>query len=129
MKCITITIKQFKSALQALQQQRIHDNECTKAIARVFPADHLICGYDNHYVAEALVTMLKQATDDDNRHSWIDYYIDELDFGRAWKERSITIDNKPVRLQTVDDLWDLLTMEEEDAVDYSLPRGVQNHEL
>ena len=86
----------------------------------VFPADHIICGYNNDVLEEALIAMLKQTMDDDNRHSWIDYYIYELDFGKSWKESSVTIDNKPIKLKTVDDLWDLLTMEEEE-VDFFKP--------
>lgn len=113
MKNITIIKPLFKSAIRALQQQRDHDRKCTKALATVFPADHIICGYDTHVVEEMLVAILKQAMDDDHKHSWIDYYIYELDFGRSWKESSITIDNKSIRLQTIDDLWELLTMEEE----------------
>ena len=113
MKKIMITKELFKSSMEALQQQREHDAKCTKALKVVFPADHIICGYNNDVLEEALIAMLKQTTDDDEHIGWIDYYIYELDFGRSWKESSITIDNEPIRLQTIDDLWELLTMEEE----------------
>ena len=122
MKKIMITKELFKSSIEALQQQRRHDAQCIKALRVVFPADHIICGYNNDVLEEALIAMLKQTMDDDNRHSWIDYYIYELDFGKSWKESSVTIDNKPIKLKTVDDLWDLLTMEEEE-VDFFKPRS------
>ncbi len=53
-----------------------------------------------------LVNLLMTATHDENE--WIDYWLYELDCGQNYEIGKITIDNKPVALQTIQDLWDLI---------------------
>ena len=54
------------------------------------------------------VRLLREVMNDEN--DWIDYFLYDLDFGRAWKEGAITeADGTDIMLSTPEDLWNLLT--------------------
>lgn len=44
----------------------------------------------------------------------IDYYMWELNFGKKWKPGSLTIDGKDIPLRNSEDLWNILTLGEND---------------
>lgn len=63
------------------------------------------------YEAE-LVRILKKVMKDDSEDSYIDYFLYELDGGMKWTPESITYaDGTPIKLQTPEDLYDLLVKE------------------
>ena len=45
-----------------------------------------------------------------HEHSWIEYYMWELHFGRKWKKGIVKIKGKDFKLQTASDLWDILNV-------------------
>lgn len=53
-----------------------------------------------------LVELLEMVTDDEDK--WIDYWVCELDRGERFEIGNVTIDDKPVLLKTVQDLWAML---------------------
>lgn len=55
----------------------------------------------------ALVSLLEHLSNDDDE--WIRYYIYELDYGKKYEPGTVKIDSKPVKLETIEDLWNLLT--------------------
>lgn len=44
----------------------------------------------------------------------IDYYMWELDFGKKWKPGTITVDGNDIPLRNSKDLWNILTLGEND---------------
>ena len=44
------------------------------------------------------------------RFNDISYWMWELDFGRKWKPGTVTNDGQDVKLETAEDLYDLITM-------------------
>jgi hypothetical protein len=58
------------------------------------------------------VELLEMLTND-TKSQWISYYVFELDCGKDYKDGSITDkDGGIIKLQTIDDLWNLLKSEE-----------------
>ncbi len=97
----------FIDTIYQIEYQYIHDKKCSDAFKTILPNDY-ISQYDNHRLQNQLIKILKIATNDNQEHSWIDYYIYELEFGNKWKPGNVEIKNKSVRLKTPSDLWDLL---------------------
>jgi len=45
---------------------------------------------------------------DDKECNWISYFIYDLEFGSKWRENSITMNGKDVRMSNVGELYDVL---------------------
>jgi hypothetical protein len=106
----TISKELFIESIGAIEKQKIHDRKCSDAFRVILPHDY-VSGYDNSCVVEQLIKVLKIATNDNHKDSWIDYFIWELDFGNLYKEGCVTINDKNFTLKTASDLWDLLNFE------------------
>ncbi len=104
---IIFTKDLFIETINEIENQYNHDRKCSDAFKVILPNDYTSC-YDNHYLQNQLMKILKIAMDDNNKDSWIEYYMWELDFGKKWKKGYITSDGKDVKLRNVSDLWDLL---------------------
>jgi hypothetical protein len=103
-----MTKKLFIESIEKLDTQYQHDFKCADALQSVYRSS-IILTYDNHRVCNQLAKLLRIEMNDDHDESWVDYYIDELDFGRLWRPGKVEMDGKDVRLETVEDLWNLLT--------------------
>ena len=97
----------FIESIDAIEKQYRHDQKCSDAFSVILPDDHISL-YDNHRVTNQLTKVLQIAMDDENKGSWIEYYMWELDFGKDWKKGYITIKDKDVPLQNAENLWNLL---------------------
>lgn len=111
MKCYApFSKKFFKECLKAIRKQQRFDRECAYSIKRLFPSAfeaNLI--YDNSIVIEQLIKVLKVAFNDNHGHSWIDYFIWELDWGNRNKELNVTDENgNDIPLSNDSDLYNLL---------------------
>jgi len=102
--------KFFKECLKAIRKQQRFDRECAYSIKRLYPSafeSNLI--YDNSIVIEQLIKVLKVAFHDNHGHSWIDYFIWELDFGKKNKDLKATDkDGNNIPLSNASDLYNLL---------------------
>lgn len=59
----------------------------------------------------AAIKLLHYIFGEKDSNEWISYFCFELDFGRKYKEGSVLDENStPISLETIDDLYDLLTM-------------------
>jgi hypothetical protein len=103
-----MTKELFIESIEALEAQYRHDDKCADALQSIYQSS-IILTYDNHKVCNQLIKLLRIEMVDDHDESWIDYYIDELDFGRKWKPGMIVISGVRVRLKTPEDLYKLLT--------------------
>lgn len=101
--------KHFIELIEALGKQADHDARCNEAFAVILPNDLSPTGYDNHYLTNAIMKVLQEATGDTNAHSWIEYYCYDLDFGRKYKDGCATDkDGLSIPLNTPEDLWNLV---------------------
>jgi hypothetical protein len=93
----------FIETINAVEIQHRHDQKCSKAFSVILPNDHTSY-YDNHHLQNQLVKLLQIAMNDDHAHSWIEYFIWELDFGLKWKEGKLTLDGKDYKLDSAEKL-------------------------
>jgi hypothetical protein len=107
-----MTKELFIGSIEALDAQYQYDFKCADAMQSIYESS-IILTYNNSRVCNQLIKLLRIEMNDDHDESWIDYYIDELDFGRSWKPGKVVIDGKDVRLETPNDLWNLLTNNKE----------------
>lgn len=80
--------------------------------------DRIFDGYNNYNgdiasvylptLESELVELLITVTHDDTQDGWIKYWIYELDCGIKYSKGDVEIDGRPVRLQTISDLWGIL---------------------
>jgi len=99
----------FIETISEIEKQYRHDFKCSEALGVLLPNDY-ISGYDNHWLQNQLIKILKIAMNDNHKHSWIEYYIWELDFGEKYTGGCVEIYHKDFKLKTVEDLWDLLNI-------------------
>ena len=104
---INITKKLFIETIEELKKQVLHDRKCGDAFEVILPHD-FTTGYNNSWVVNQLVKLLKVAKDDNHRDSWIEYYMWELNFGEDYKDGAVTENNKNIPLKTPEDLWNIL---------------------
>jgi hypothetical protein len=103
-----MTKELFIESINALRKQSEIDSKCARALWTILP-DNFVGACNNSVLHSQLVKVLQVEMDDDTDESWIDSFIDTLDFGKLWKPGKIVMDGKDVRLETPEDLWDLLT--------------------
>jgi hypothetical protein len=112
MNTLQISKSYFNHILNTLKEQKEHDSKCSDAFRVILPNDFVTC-YDNHLLFNTLTDILKKAMNDEGKDSWIEYYMWELDFGKNWEEFKVTINGRSFKLETPDDLWDLLHLEKD----------------
>ena len=94
----------FTDVINNLQLQRIKEENFSNDMEKIFDVA-LICTF-TECLSKACLRILEEAMDDEP-HQWIEYYIYETDFGK--RDLECTLDNKPIKLRNVNDLYDLLT--------------------
>ena len=99
----------FIETINALEKQHRHDVKCSEAFRVILPNDY-ISNYNNHWLQNQLVNILQIAMNDNVAHSWIEYFIWELDFGLKYSKGCVKIQDKDFELKTASDLWDLLNL-------------------
>jgi hypothetical protein len=86
---IKMTKKLFTETIQALQNQYDHDSKCNEAFKVILPDDFVI-GYKNNFLSNQIVKLLQVAMNDEQAHSWIEYWLYELEFGKQYKKGCVT---------------------------------------
>ena len=99
----------FIETINEIEKQHRHDSKCSEAF-RVILTNDYISNYANHWLQNQLVKLLQIAMNDNHKHSWIEYYMWELDFGSKYSKGCVKIQNKDFELKTASDLWDLLNV-------------------
>lgn len=99
----------FIETINEIEKQHRHDSKCSEAFRVILPNDH-ISNYANHWLQNQLIKVLQIAMNDNHKHSWIGYYMWELDFGLKYYKGCVKIHDKDFKLKTASDLWDLLNI-------------------
>tara|TARA_R110000851_G_scaffold79464_1_gene175029 strand:- start:324 stop:716 length:393 start_codon:yes stop_codon:yes gene_type:complete len=97
----------FIETISEIEKQVRHDSKCSDAFEVLLPSDY-ISSYDNSFLQNQLIKIIQVAMNDKHKDSWIEYFMWEMDFGRKYKEGSVTFYGKNFELKTASDLWDLL---------------------
>lgn len=95
----------FIQIMKLIKDQHDHDIKCSEAFKTILPHD-FISNYDNHYLMDALLLLLKSIYNDTGQ--WIEYYIYDKDFGRNTKLKVWDEDDKEIPLTTFEDLYNML---------------------
>lgn len=105
-----MTKEQFISSIEAIKEQYENDEKITKALNIIQP-DSFNSFNGGIVLVNHLIQLLVDLTNDKN--SWIEYFIYELDFGEKYKEGCATyVDKTPIDLSTAGTLFDFLIKEE-----------------
>lgn len=99
----------FIETINEIEKQHRHDTKCSEAFRVILPNDY-ISNYANHWLQNQLIKVLQLAMNDNHSHSWIEYYMWELDFGLKYSKGFVQIQKKDFELKTASDLWDLLNL-------------------
>ena len=88
----------FIETIKKLKQQQDHDTECSELLSKIYnDAFTPNLFYDNSFLSEQLVKILQVEMQDD-KATWIEYFIYDLDFGKkkgdnsAWRKDGSVID-------------------------------------
>lgn len=105
---LIITKELFCEIFNKMIEQYDLDSKCNEAFSVILPGDY-ISGYDNAKLYKSLIRLLQKAFGDGHKHSCIDYFVYELEFGRKYKSGCYAINKKNIKLSTPEDLYNLLT--------------------
>lgn len=98
----------FEKIMISLEKQSIYDTKCTKHIQEVFN-DNFITGYNNTILVNQLLTIVKDVFNDNNKDSWIEYYIYELEFGKKYKDGCASYNNgEKIDISNLTNLYNFL---------------------
>jgi len=100
----------FVETMEEIKKQVRHDKNCHEAFKVILPDDY-VTYYKNDFVVNQLLKIVKEAFNDNNSYSWIDYFIWDLDFGDKYKEGMVKVSSKNFQLKSISDLWDLLHLD------------------
>lgn len=104
---VKITKAYFVEIINKLEAQTRKDIKYADSIG-----DLLRCHaeyYDNGLLLELILTLVKTAFEDNHKHSWIEYYCYELDFGRNSERFGATReDGSSIDLSDAGKLYDFL---------------------
>lgn len=105
---LTLTRDYFIKTMAQLEIQDRHDAKCIDAFNVILTEGSYVMGYNNGWVKNQLIDIIELAMNDIGKHTWIDYFIYDLDYGRNYKKGCVTDYGRNVPLKTSADLWDLL---------------------
>lgn len=111
MRRFVISKELFVETIEKIKQQHNHDLQCAEKLKDVFPnAFTANLMYENHLIMNQLVKLLQVQLNDENEHSWIEYFMWELDFGAKNDKYKATDKNgNNIPLLNASELYDLLT--------------------
>lgn len=98
--------RDFINAIKAMQAQQEKDKSIMTALQAACPESYII--YTTCLIGD-MMKLLKHAVDDEN--DWIEYYINELNFGKKYFPGVVMSNGKNVSLETPEDLWNLMKSE------------------
>lgn len=108
-----MTKELFIETIEALRKQYEHDEKCSEAFRVILPNDH-ISNYDNHWLTNQLIKLLQIPFNDDHKDSWIEYYINEINFGKLYYEGCARYKNgSNIDLSDAGKLYDFLMSEKD----------------
>lgn len=104
----------FVETIEKIKQQYEHDLQCSEKLKDIFPnAFTANLMYENHLIMNQLIKLLQVQFNDENEHSWIEYFMWELDFGvKNVKFKARDKDGNNIPLSNSEELYDFLINEQ-----------------
>lgn len=104
---IEITKTHFIEIIEQIEKQASHDVNYCRTLGKLIHPH--IEPYENHLINNALFKIIQIAFKDNHKHSWIEYYCWELNFGKDYKEKCATRkDGTNIDLSDASKLYDYL---------------------
>ena len=97
----------FIKSIENIQKQHEQESKFSDSVNEYFSQD-VDSSLPRNYVLDSLVEMLQLHFNDNHSHSWIEYYLWELDFGKNYQEGRVKINDKDFELKTPTQLYELL---------------------
>lgn len=105
---LNISRQDFVGMMDEIRKQ----NDFVDSLNKLFDDYGVDCHVYSFDSLDVAITALHLAVGDADKNEWISYYCWELDFGRAWEPGYIVDkDGNEFKLQTPEDLYDLLVVE------------------
>jgi hypothetical protein len=104
-----MTKELFIQSINAIEKQYLHDENCARMLGLVYSnlnVPDLL--YNNQLIINQIIKILQIEMNDDNFHSWIEYYIHDLDFGTNRKLKAHRKDGSIIDLSDAAKLYDFL---------------------
>jgi len=100
----------FVNAINSIHKLHKKNIEFANNLAKCFPnANSANFIGENDHVTTALIEVLQELFNDKNAHSWIEYFLWELDFGREnWRLKANDENKKEIPLSSPEQLFDFL---------------------
>ena len=101
----------FVEAINAIDNLHKEKIDFAQKMAKCFPnsrsADFM---NDNDCVINALIAVLQEIFNDKNEHSWIEYFLWELDFGRENWRLKVYENGNEIPMASAEQLYDFLSV-------------------
>lgn len=101
----------FIETIEKIKEQHLHDVKCSNLIGQVFSNGFQAnLMYENHLLMNQVLKILQVQMNDENaHHSWIEYFLWELDFGKKNnKLKAYRQDKTEIDLSDAGKLYDYL---------------------
>lgn len=103
----------FIDSIKIIEKQLKLDHQLADYAAKLFPAaEKHNLHPQNHLLHNQIIIILQELMgdvyNDDVSNSWIDYYINELDFGRKFIPGMVKYENENIQLSSAEDLYNFL---------------------
>ena len=102
----------FVDAINAIDNLHKEKIDFAQKMAKCFPnSDSSAFIYDNDCVINALIAVLQEIFNDKNKHSWIEYFLWDLDFGREnWRLKATDENRNEIPMASAEQLYDFLSV-------------------
>lgn len=105
-----ITFEEFNRYMTAIKDGGELQDKLTEAVSEYNRKQNMCVSLVIPSQDYIIVNLIAKILDDKN--GWISYWVYELNYGRKYKDGTITDkDGDIIKLKTIEDLWNLLTSE------------------
>lgn len=107
MKKLDITYEEFKRHLECVVRNMRFQDDIISLVSAYNRGSHDECELMLPMLVDNVVDLLSLATHDED--DWISYWVFDLDCGKEYQDGCVTdADSSIIKLETIDDLWNVL---------------------
>lgn len=107
MENILLNKESFIEVMNDIEKQHNHDIKCAEAFSILLPNDYTSV-YDNSLLYNSVLNLLDILFKQNKKESWLDYFINELEFGKNYKDGCIKEFGINIDLSDSGKLYDFL---------------------
>ena len=103
-----LTKQQFITAAKAIINQLDLDSKFSEALRLACPSAY--CFYETKLIYP-MIELLETTSGD--IYSWFSYWLFDLEQGKKWDKRAVTLSGKKIKLKTLSDVWNTINKSRE----------------